>query len=127
MFLRQTTKKLTISYLVITLLTISTTVCEVATEYNPHTAVFVNQTCQHNKCYKFNLKLVQGSWKFLAREVTPSCCAYRAHNVTLYSQVTLRDSPYTMAEATTTPPQEEATTTPPQDFEEAFLFLIQNT
>ena len=116
MFLKQTTKQLTISYVVITLLAISKTVCELATEFNPQTAVFPNQTCQQNKCYKFNLELVQGSWQFLAREVTPSCCAYRAHNVTLYSQVTLRDSPYTMAEASTMPPQdyEEDYTGPPE-------------
>ena len=49
--------------------------------------------------------MVQNSWTFLAREVTLSCCTYRAHNVTLYGQVTLRDSPYTMADATTMPPQ----------------------
>ena len=105
MLFNQSTKKLSISNLVITLLTISKTVYELATTFNPESADFENQTCKHNKCIIFNLELVQYSWQILPWEVTPSCCTYRAHNMTLYSQVTLWNSPYKMAEATTTPPQ----------------------
>ena len=106
MFLNQTTKILGISYLIITLLAISQAICELATGFNPQSAVFVNQICKHNNCYKFNLETVQGQWHFLVREVTPLCCKYTEQNVTLFSQVTLQDSFYTMAEATTMPPQD---------------------
>ena len=98
----RSTKKLSIPYLVITLLAISTTVGALATTFNPESAVFENQTCQHNKCLKFNLELINNSWEFLVREVTPSCCSYTATNVTISTQVSLSESPYKMAEATTT-------------------------
>ena len=107
MFPIQTTQKCNIAYLFLTLLTISKTNCEIPTGIDPQTAVFPNQTCQNDKCYKFNLELIQGNWTFVVQEVTPSCCAFAPHNVTIVSQVTLDASPYRIAETThtTMPPQ----------------------
>ena len=116
MFRNQPTQIFCIPYLIIKLLAISQTTCELTPGFNPLTAVFENQTCQQNKCYKFNLETVQGEWQFVVRQVNPSCCKYTGHNITLYSQVKLQDSPYRIAEATTLPPQdyEESYTGPPE-------------
>ena len=119
MFPIQTTQKFNFAYLILTLLTISKTNSELPPGLDPQTAIFPNQTCQNDKFYKFNLELIQGNWKFLLQEVTPSCCAFVPHNVTTVSQVTLEASTYRMAETThnTMPPQqdyEEDYTGPPQ-------------
>ena len=105
---RQSTKNLnTIYYITLTFLTISQTISELAPGVKPHTAVFLNQTCHQGKCYKFNLELlVQEQWEFLAREGTSSCYAFSETNMTYFSQVPLKDSRYTIAETTTTPPQD---------------------
>ena len=65
---KRSTQNLTITYLKIKLFAISTTDgALIATTFNPESAVFENQTCQHNKCLKFNLKLINNSWEFLVR------------------------------------------------------------
>ena len=102
MFTHKSTQKFKITYLIITLLAIKTTVATLVTTFNPEAAVFENQTCQHNKCLKFNLIQIGNSWEFVTREVTPSCCSYAAINVTLLTQVPLNKSPYKMANATPT-------------------------
>ena len=102
MFTYNSTQKFEITYLIITLLAIKTTVATLVTTFNPEAAVFENQTCQHNKCLKFNLIQIGNSWEFVTREVTPSCCLYAAINVTLLTQVPLSKSPYKMANATPT-------------------------
>ena len=102
MFTYKRTQKFEITYLIITLLAIKTTVATLVTTFNPEAAVFENQTCQHNKCLKFNLIQIGNSWEFVTREVTPSCCSYAAINVTLLTQVPLNKSPYKMANATPT-------------------------
>ena len=99
---KRSTQIFDIPYQVFTLLAITTTVGTIATTYNPESAVFANQTCQHNKCLKFNLIQIGDSWEFVVREVTPSCCSYAARNVTLFTQVSLSKSPYKMANATPT-------------------------
>ena len=98
----QLTQISNVAYLILTLITISKTNCILPPGLDPLTAVFHNQTCQDNKCYKFNLELLQGSWKFLVQEVKPSFCAFVPHNVTIVSQVTLEASTYRMAETTHT-------------------------
>ena len=102
MFTSKRTQKFEITYLIITLLAIKTTVATLVTTFNPEAAVFANQTCQHNKCLKFNLIQIGDSWEFVVREVTPSCCSFAARNVTLFTQVSLSNSPYKMANATPT-------------------------
>ena len=96
---KRSTQIFNIPYHVITLLAIPTTVAALATTFNPESAVFENQTCQHNKCIKFNLERINNSWEFLAREVTPSCCSFTPTNVTIKTQVSISDSHYKMAEA----------------------------
>ena len=96
---KRSTQYFNIPYHVITLLAIPTTVAALATTFNPESAVFENQTCQHNRCIKFNLELINNSWEFLATEVTPSCCTFTPKNVTISTQVSLSDSHYKMVEA----------------------------
>ena len=110
---RKSTKNLnTIYILTLAFLTIEHTSSQLAPGVTHENAVFPNQTCQDGKCYKFNLELVQEQWEFLAHVVTPSCCAYSAHNVSYISQVALADSPYKMEETTAMPPQDDQTVDP---------------
>lgn len=102
----KSTQNFKITYLLIKLLAITTTFGTLATTYDPFSAVFENQTCQHNKCIKFNLELINDSYNFVANEVTPSCCSYQARNVTISTQIPLIDSPYKMASATPTTSRE---------------------
>ena len=102
--------------LAIAIVSISHTTSSLNKDINYQTVVFENQSCHEGLCIKFNFENINSEWQFLAQPVVPSCCGYTAINVSYLSQVTLVNSPYTMAETTAIPQyDDEGTTTRPQE------------